>query len=120
MKRVKKAIAGKNLSGILVGNVFAEMANDLNINLSPNNPDAFKIVLRHPVNGFKANVPYNVWKQTGSGNTEFIYNIKNGKKTVLGAIDILSETNIKSNIEIDGIRYKKEKVQGIARFSPLE
>lgn len=79
-----------------------------------------KIVLRNDSIYGKRNVPYEALIKRTSGDSIAVYFIKSGKKEIIATGNIFSENPLGNNIEIDGVKYHKETLNGNPRYVPAK
>lgn len=113
-----RVISAERMNSMVVGPSLDALAKQNGLIVLEKKARPVKLVLRQDSIYGKRNVPYEAFIKRTSGDSIAVYFIKTGKKEIIENGNIFSENPLGDSIEIDGVQYHKETLNGNPRYVP--
>lgn len=115
-----RTIAPERMNSLVVGPSLDALAQKNGLIVLEKKARPVKLVLRNDSIYGKRNVPYEALIKSVSGDSLAVYFIKTGKKEIIATGNIFSENPLGDHVEIDGVKYEKETLNGNPRYVPAK
>lgn len=115
-----KKISAERMNTLVVGPSLDALAKQNGFVTLEEKARPVKLVFRKNTIYAKRNIPYEAIIKMTSGDSIAVYFIKTGKKEIITNGKIFSENPLGDFVEIDGVQYQKETLNGNPRYIPTK